>query len=274
MKIAFGIVVYKELFYKTSAFISLLKSMRESGTTECPVFIYDNTDTPGWQAAGHKEHNEQNLIYFHNPLNPGISVAYNYMAGLAAKSGYEWMVFLDQDTDLPVNALAEYRRSIARNPGISVKAPVLYVRQKVFSPMRFIFKRSLELKNPLPGIYSFRNKMAVNSGLMVSLSLFFKAGGYNEAVKLDFADFQFLERAKKHVAEFEILNIACEHHFSHFETDIQKALARYAIFVKDLENCEKKGGLEELNYWLINVLHLVKLSLKFRTFRFLKIFLG
>jgi hypothetical protein len=70
-----------------------------------------------------------------------------------------------------------------------------------------------------------------------------------------------------------VLNIICLHDFSNHERDMGKALRRYAIYVKDLANCEKSGFIDYIGYMLVDALHLIKLTYTFRSITFFKIFL-
>lgn len=266
---AFSIVVFREVFYETLAFRSLMNnSVFKSNGTKPVVFVYDNTDLPNWMVSA-DQIKEAEVHYFHNSANPGISVAYNFLAS-QARGSHEWMVFLDQDTTLPEDAVAGYSLAIKQNPDLLLKVPVLKVQESIFSPSATFLRKSVILKQITTGETSLQNRTVVNSGLMVNLPLFFRAGGYDERVKLDFADFLFIDRLRKHISTFEVLPIVCQHEFSHNETDIRKALDRYKIFKSDLASCPRYSWQDTIGYFLVGASHLVKLTTKFRSLKFLK----
>jgi GT2 family glycosyltransferase len=269
--IAFSIVVYKEVFYETLAFTTLLKTLSHIKFDDKPlILIYDNTDTDSWKINYNLEDLNVDVFYHHDSLNPGISVAYNHLSKIAKQRGYEWIVFLDQDTNLPEMAISEYILSIKRRPDVLVKTPVLMVKNIIFSPGRYVFKRGKILDHIEPGVKKIENYIFVNSGMLVNLSLFFKVGGYNERIKLDFADFVFLERVRQETFMFEVLPVVCQHHSSLFEDDINTALKRYLIFRKDLSNCPRKSLSDHIGYELLGLRHLLKMSIKYRSFKFIK----
>lgn len=271
--IAFVIVTYNEEFFRCSAYMSLFSSiMANSGWNNYLIYIYDNSDKPDWQI--HYQHLKEadHIRYFHNPHNPGISVAYNDVARNAQKEGCEWFILFDQDTTLPIDAVQKYKDAIAERPEWQIKAPILHLKNSIFSPHRTFLGRSSAVKSIEPGIYSFRELRVVNSGLAIYLPLFLEVGGYNEKIKLDFADFQFLSRIQKKINKFQLLSINCLQDFSHDEPNVSKALKRFAIYIKDYRNCELDGTVQTLQYALLAFTHTLKLTIKFKTVKFLNLY--
>lgn len=268
-KVLLAIVVYEEKFYETVVYSSLIRSLREIRMDDFEIAIYDNTDTPDWKINCDVVPEQHNIIYHHDPENPGISKAYNYMAKLAASEGKEWIIFFDQDTEVPANAIEQYLRAIEEKPDVALKAAILHVGAKIFSPSKYLFKKSIALLDISPGLYSLNKIVVVNSGLAVDLDLFFKAGGYNEKVRLDFADFQFIERVRTVTDTVEILPVTCKHGFSDNESNVLKALKRYSFFVEDMLNCQRRNLADHFGFLIVDLSRLVKLSMKFRSLRFL-----
>jgi hypothetical protein len=261
---AFCIVVYKEILYETLAYKSLTASLEMVGYSNSLIFIYDNTETQ----VLYDYPKTSNLFFFHNPSNPGISEAYNYMAKEAYRNGCKWIILLDQDTSLPEDAASLYIKAALRKPDILIKAPVLFVNEKIFSPSLIFMRRSFMLKRPPKGQINFKNYTLVNSGLMINLDLFFKVGGYNNDIKLDFADVLFIDKIKQQTLIFEILDFGCKHHFSNNETDLTKALKRYSIFLSDLNCCPRRDWQDEIGYFFVGILHFLKLTMKFKSLKF------
>lgn len=274
MKLAFIIVSYNEVFYDSITYKSLMISIKESILSDYKVFIYDNSDKEGWKINPHMTESQTHIYYYHDGNNPGISVAYNRMAEKADEWGAEWIVLFDQDTTLPLNIVPEYINAINKNPEVVLKVPVLYIDDKILSPLRFMFNRGVILKKLPQQLLSLKNYAFVNSGLMIKLSFFNKTGGYNEKIKLDYADFQFIERAKNYTNNFEVISAICQQNFSHNDKNISKALKRFSLYLQDLKNCERHTFKESFFYSLTVFIHTVKLSYVFRSFKFFKMYLA
>ncbi len=272
--IAFAIVTYREPFYDTVAYKSLKNSLLYLSSESCRIYIYDNTDQPQWQLEKVNPLINQSIFYFHNPENPGLSVAYNFLARKAMEDGMKWIVLLDQDTSLPPDAAAHYTTAAVQKEDVYLKAPVLKVGNNIFSPHRYFLMRSIPLKNITSKVYSLNDIRVINSGMMIYLPFFFKTGGYNESIKLDFTDFQFLARAKKYTGNIELLPIICQQNFSHDEQDLERALVRYRIYLTDWMKCHKPRFNDVIGYSLVCLTHLVKMSMKFKSLVFMKTFVN
>ena len=265
--LAFIIVVYNEPYDKTVTYKNLKASLNAIKEIDYRIYIYDNSDKLDY----HSEYENLNLYVYKNPKNPGISVAYNYMADKAMQDGCEWIVLLDQDTEPPSDFASKYHYASLNNNNIKLKVPVLYSDGKLMSPLKYIFKRAVNLKQISPGVYSLKDIVFVNSGLMVNLGIFKKVGGYNENIKLDFADFQFIERIKKEASHFEVIDVKCIQNFSHVNDDLNKAIKRYRLYLADIKHCVRNNYMDELGYMVANLLHTLKLSWKYKTIEFLKL---
>jgi len=259
--LSFFIVTYGEIYYQTEAYETLIRSAKLAGLHRPDIYIYDNTDKVGWSIP--KDMNMEGVVYHHDSSNAGVSTAYNFLASKAFATATQWIVLLDQDTKLNENAVACYQRASKRlYPGI--KAPRLYVNSSLFSPVRLILHRSSKLRKIATGLHKFENLSMVNSGLMIHKDLFLAAGGYNEKIKLDFADFDFIGRIKKIESHFEVLDIDFEHEASYNEQNMDKALTRYKIFLSDISQCSKPFLSDKFGYNLVKLLHTLKLSVRFR----------
>lgn len=274
MKIGFIIVVYNQVFYETSTYQTLLKSLIQSDFNDYNLFIYDNSDKKEWKIDFENLQEKRKIVYYHDTNNSGVSIAYNVMASKASYMSIDWIVLLDQDTTLPLNLLSYYLDAISNFNGIFIKAPLLYVDKKLLSPCKFVMKRGITLRKAKWGVLTLYKYAFVNSGVLIKLDFFEKVGGYNEKIKLDYADFQFIEKVRKYTDCFEILPVMCFQNFSQNETNITKALHRYSIYNGDLHNCSKEGNLIEKLFYQINLLlHTIKLSMRHKSFQFLSIYI-
>jgi len=258
------IVIYKIPLDDCESFQSVL-AIRH-GKSKLNVFIYDNSPT----SQQIKNYEGLAITYFHDSKNSGVSKAYNAGAERAKTNGQEWVLLLDQDTHLPNSILSAYHLAINDNPDINLFVPVLKLQNaRIFSPSRYRFKRGFFLDSIKPGIHSLFNLAPVNSGMMIRIEAFFRVGGYNEKVKLDFADFQFIERFRKSFAEFYVLNIECEQDFSDDNSSSESQSVRFRFYCEGAKNIENKSFWDWAQYNAVVFIRAVRLTLRFGKLEFI-----
>lgn len=268
-KILFGIVVYRELFWETVTFKNLITSIcKNEENKNISIYIVDNTDIDGWKIEKPLDLEKFNIEYIKLP-NPGISVAYNKIQKYAVERNIEWVVFLDQDTALPVEFCDVYGMA-TRNKDIKIKAPIVRIEKGILSPSKYINYRSYLFPSLDPGEIEIKGISCINTGLMVSTTFFSRVGGYDEHLKLDFCDHDFIERAKESTNKLEILNITLVQDFSSHTHTKKQALERYRRYIRDF-SVFKKGRNKIKLLLYIDIPRLVKQTLKYKTFEFLRI---
>ncbi len=238
------------------------------------LYIHDNSSCPVKGIDAIESNEFINLNYYHDPSNPGISRAYNKAANYAEEKGYKLLLFLDQDTNLPKDILIKYERAINQHPDIYMFAPILKTRTgEVISPCRYRFHRGFTLKHisankPLP----LKKFSPINSGLLVFVDQFKKCGGYNEKVRIDFSDFQFIERFRVFNQYFFLIDAVCIQDFSNDESDTDKLMRRFSLYCDGAKNCQKTGAGDSIVYFLITFLRSLILVRRTGNWRFFKIF--
>jgi rhamnosyltransferase len=266
------VVLYQQSFPQSLSLQSLQRNL-EKLNTRLDVFIYDNSP----DAQSTKQYfcyKSLNIIYHHDPSNSGLSKAYNTGAAYAQKSEKKWLLLLDQDTAFPSDFLQVYEQSIKENPDISLFAPVLKIDSGIiFSPCITRHKRGYPPGQVIPGRHSLWKFSPVNSGILVNLDLFLKVGGYNEKVKIDFCDFQFLEKVRLVSPDFVITTTVGSQNFSAItETYMPKQLQRFKIYLEDASNCIKPSFSDRLGFFYTVTRHALGLSLKLRNLSFLRLY--
>ncbi len=252
------IVVYKRPLEDCESFQSVL-GMR-SGISNLNVFIYDNSPT----SQQIENYEGLTITYFHDAQNSGVSKAYNAGVEHANKGQKEWVMLLDQDTGLPNSILEKYDQAITTYSDINLFVPVLKLKNgRIFSPSRYRFKRGFYIGGIKSGTHSLFKYAPVNSGMMVRVETFLKVGGYNEKVKLDFADFQFVERFRKLYVEFFVLDVECEQDFSDDDSSFQSQSVRFKYYCEGAKNVENKSLWDWLQYNMVVFIRAVRLTLRF-----------
>ena len=272
--IVFSIVVHNEYYWEVDSYISLIASYNQfnKNKNDINIYIFDNTDnrkdiTPPAQKNNIKIH------YIALGENKGISKAYNYLAKIALKNGFEWIVFLDQDTHLPLDFYSKYIDKIEeKSSSFLLVIPIIKSNQQILSPCLYINYRSKKL-NVVPNQINLKNHSAINTGLLVSCDFFLNYGGYNESLFVDFCDHDFFKKISKYVKKIDIINTTLIQDFSTDTNSLLKALFRYNIFLRDLKVYrEDKSKIKILLF--VDVPHLLRLTFKYKSLQFIKLKFG
>lgn len=271
--ILFGIVTYKEIFWECKTFQTLLHSFRKNKKEDekIHVFVFDNTDVDTWNLIL-PSFDDIKLYYIHNKTNPGISFAYNSIAEYAKNEGINYITFLDQDTELPLNFYEVYSNSCLTNQPLY--APKIYAGGKLVSPSRYVNFRSVLFDEITEKELPLQKISCINTGMMIKTETFFMNKGYNPSLRLDFCDHEFIERLSHFNINMSILQVKINQNFSFLENTKQQDISRYRLFVRDLKVYAKSSGKETKMFFYVDLPRLLKLTFRHKTFAFFKIRLG
>jgi rhamnosyltransferase len=258
--LAVVIVIFERNPLDTDAFQSL--NLNRNGAM---VVLYDNSPV----SQQNKILEIGNVIYHHDPSNPGVSKAYNFAARVARKNNKRWLLLADQDTTFPAQFLEKYRHAIQRHSDVSVFCPRLLDSVGLVSPFLFSRGRGRRAGVIEAGLHELKNFRFANSGLVVSLDAFDEAGGYDERFPLDYSDIVFGDRLADLFKKFLLLDVPCTHPFSGSERNSDTYLiARFKTFCQAALLYKKTTPLKVPLYWVL-LPRAFKLSLQTRDFQFL-----
>ena len=259
-KILFVIVLYKSIYYRTNTYISFLKDIKN-------LYIYDNSPS-SQNISG------DNIVYIHDPNNSGLSVAYNNAAKYAQQNGYKWVLLLDQDTTFEDKAIEKYLEAIEQNPDIKLFAPKHKIESGLYiSPTKYHCKFSHPTKSVKTGITLFSEACPINSGMLIDVDAYWKVGGYDNEVILDFSDIRFIEKFRKYYDTFYIIDSTCIQNFSVNETDKDKLLNRFVVFCKCAKVCHRNNIVDSVQYFIVTLKRCVSLTLQTKSFSFIKTYI-
>ncbi|MGZ3921653.1 MAG: glycosyltransferase, partial [Bacteroidia bacterium] len=192
------IVLYKTKLTESKSFLSLSASLANSDVC-MDLLVYDNT--PSCNEGGILEHYDNwKIIYHADSENGGVSKAYNKGAQIAKEMNKKWLLLLDQDTSFPLDTMQKYMQAIDENAHEKLLAPILMVNKgTIISPCYFKFMRGFSVKAVEPGLKSLKIFSVINCGLCIDVDAFNLNGGYNEQIKLDFSDHDFIRRFRKSI---------------------------------------------------------------------------
>ncbi len=195
MKIMAVIVLYHCSPQLSRSYGSLLSAVHADSTRDqsnTPILLFDNT--PGALAY---EDLPENVISYPAGGNLGLAGAYQFAIDLAEQTGCDWLLTLDQDTDLPQDFLANARiilEKIQETPEIAAVTPHVYSRDVLLSP--YWFQGGIFVQRP-PDTFSgvaHRPMYAINSGAILRISALRQAGGYNPGYPVDGSDTKLFHR--------------------------------------------------------------------------------
>lgn len=259
------IVIYKISLHDAASYRTLIKpnDVKE-------FLVYDNS--PASYLQKEVSNLPEGITYIRDVNNSGLSKAYNLGAALARKKGYKRILLLDQDTVFSPDTWECYQREINYT---GITAPIIVTNKGCnFSPADIRGFRLRAALNPMPGEISLRSRALANSGCCIPISLFMKAGGYNEKVKLDFADFQFQLRVCNHHSKALLLDCnPAEQDFSNDCRDVKSMLNRFTLYLESARCFDGGSQVQNVKHNYLVFRHMLALLIRTRNLRFLSKYL-
>jgi len=266
-KIIAVIVLYKSTLEESSTFQSLLRNVAVS-SSNLTLVVYNNS--PDYWTYDFNIYKGLNIININDDLNSGVSTAYNVGFKYAKLNNKEYIVLLDQDTELPVSYFDSFfkieQKYKAKNLGLF--APKIVNINGLVSPAKFFLHTTKKIDEILEGENPLEGLAVINSGLIISKGLFELTGGYNDKIKLDFSDFYFLRKVLKFEKNIIIFNAECKHSLSSEENvSLKSALTRFDYYLEGAKYFRNSfSDVKGLSLWI--VLRSIKLGLKYKTVKF------
>ncbi|WP_316786222.1 glycosyltransferase [Pedobacter frigiditerrae] len=266
--IAIVIVLYGKNLVDTDTYKGLLVATTADNLGQMNLVVYDNS----LEADSNINTTDLKVIkYFHDPSNPGVSHAYNYAAEFAKQQKMRWLILFDQDTKITNGALEIYIRHINEYQDIRLFSPMLISNNYIVSPSIFKNRRGRSIKSLTFGLKDFAELSPLNSGIAISLATFFKVGGYNESVPLDYSDYAFIDRVKNHVDRFFLLPLEFDHGLSSFEKpSLSSSLFRFESLCKGLINTSENRRSMRQSF-LVAGRRAARLTFKYKNPIFIKV---
>src|SRR4051812_33172951 len=118
----FIIVLYNCKIEESESYTSIAESLGYENE-RAYLYIFDNS--PQSQVVDQSAPVWLNVVYIHDPLNPGLGVAYNSGAKLATSLNLKWIILLDQDTNFAIDFIKKVNAVMGQVNGIKLFAPRL-----------------------------------------------------------------------------------------------------------------------------------------------------
>lgn len=189
MNIIAVVVLYRCRMDQSPTIASLVRSWEH-----CPderlklkLVIYDNNpESHSGPVALPFDHQ-----YIHDAANGGLAAAYNYAVESDPGDHYQWLLLLDQDSNLPDNFIAivaEALSVVEHDNGVVAVVPQVTHDSTPISPA--LVKRGggiRPIRNSPLGV-CHKPVTAINSGTMLRKLFVSEIGGFNRQFRLDYLD--------------------------------------------------------------------------------------
>jgi len=190
------------------------------------LLIYDNS--PSRQAVNLDRWKCAAVEYHHDAENGGLAPAYNLALARAQQRGVEWLVLLDQDTDLNPALFPALFDAITSPVSDEVCAivPKLMRDGEMLSPQIVGRLRNTACGHAFSGIPE-RQVTALNSAACVRVAAVASAGGFAPEYRIEFLDHIMFHRLQAAGGRVQVLDVAIEHHLSITNIETEMGLERY-----------------------------------------------
>ncbi|MBK0381143.1 glycosyltransferase family protein [Mucilaginibacter segetis] len=240
------LVLYNMPLAKSATFLSINASLKKS-TQSLQMVVYDNTPVCNADFEEGQSYSIDNIsiTYIPDENNSGVSRAYNVANNIALQTGKKWLLLLDQDTDFPEHTIPAYANAISSYPEGVLFAPIMVVNHHtIISPCKFRYMRGFSLDHISPGIHNLKNLSVINCGMCISTLAFKKNKGYNEGIKLDFSDHDFIKRFHNTVTDsFIVIDLQVTHELSTEKKNTTGAdLIRFNYYLQGMRNMSASVG--------------------------------
>ncbi len=209
------IVLYKMTPEESISYRSLLHAVECIAADQLDLALLLHDNTPGAVAPLNLP---PNVTYWNDGSNSGLASAYNHALTVALDLDYEWLLTLDQDTELPSNSLAMLLAILAElesRPEVAAVAPEIHSAGRIVSPNYFAggaFPRWF-----VPGYTGIPEQTvyAFNSGSLIRTAALRQIGGYSPWFWLDNSDsYLYRQLAKYGKRVYVAGSLKIDHDFS------------------------------------------------------------
>jgi Glycosyl transferase family 2 len=220
MSICVVVVIYNRRIATSPTCLSLLK--QEWVDPRDTIVVYDNSlssslgEIPaGWEVIL-------------DPSNGGLLRAYSGAVSRAKEEGCDWVLLLDQDTNLPRNFLATVHEAMARmrfNSEVVAIVPTVQAGTVHLSPMLPRLGREIPFQQR--DVVVANGLMALNSGTCLRTDFIESIGGFSSKFWLDYLDhWLFKMISNRHKSVF-VSSAVVQHDLSVFNMNNGMTVQRY-----------------------------------------------
>ena len=233
-KILILIVLYKKSIEESVSYRTL-KECIKSQNIRYKLIIYNNSSEYGLAESA-------DAIVINSDHNGRLSSAYNYAWRYALAEGYQWMLLLDQDSELSedyFSCLSDFLQTMTDDSIVAV-APKLVDGDQELSPRKISSVGWWENALQHTGIQRGR-VVAFNSLSLLSVNFIQSIGGFSDKYPLDMLDHWYYNQIYLQRKQVYVLDCTINHDlsFQNYERDVDlvrhtEFLEAERLFVKEL----------------------------------------
>ena len=257
-KILIIIVLYKSNLEQSLTYNSL-KNNVEWLNVPYEILIFNNSKSIEVPES------RQYKVY-NSDKNKKLSGAYNFGLNHANVTEAEWMLLLDQDTELTREFLIAVSSTLVNNsnPNIVNIVPRLTNDGKRISPHRIRFFNSIRVPISKSGVYA-NHLIALNSASLLRVSFLNAIGGFSEEFELDMLDYRTCLNIYKDKKQIYVLDTELNHELSVINMEKQMSEERYkALLTAEKRYIELFGYMDMLMYQVRILFRYLKQALFFK----------
>ncbi len=247
-KIEIVIVLYKCSLKESVSFNSFLRQ-RKDIIFDFELIIFNN-DTDRFIK-------DECFFVFNSSENVKVAGAYNFALKRALEGGRDWLLLLDQDTEIPDNyfsKLNEFFINGYRND-LAAIVPVIKSGNKILSPKNV--SPFLRIETNIITKRYYNRLTAINSLSLTKVDFIHTLGGFSNAYKLDMLDRWLYKKIMDENKLVYVLDVSSQHNLSFLNFGTNVTPERYAEFIK----IENKFISEEFNI-IYFIYYKIKLFIK------------
>jgi GT2 family glycosyltransferase len=226
------VVLYQCTPAESKTIRSLIDCFRQSSelAQRFAVLIYDNSPIANQFVSTDLPF--ALIEYRHDAQNGGLSSAYNYALASATAARLDWLLLLDQDTQVEGRLLSSLLQEIENTPPHSVCAlvPRLVHGDTTISPQTVGSYQNRPVVSDFSGIHPFR-LTALNSAACLRTEALDRIGGFPKEYWLDYLDHIVFYRLQAGGDRIFVLDISIQHGLSLMNLEQEMTLPRYQNFL-------------------------------------------
>ena len=241
------VVIYNKKCIDSKTLNNLLKYKEK-----IKIVIYDNSTKDFENEEFCKQ---EKIMYYTKRKNVGLSKAYNYVISQIKYDKEDYIIILDDDTELNDEYFSEVFSKV-KNTQADILLPIVKSNNQIISPSLIQFGcRVIQLQDL--NCIDINKITAINSGMVIKMKVF-ESTKYCEKIFLDYVDHYFMKEIREKQYNIKVMDSCIMQNFSRNEKQsIESVRFRFNIYKKDFKKyCDMCG--HHLYYYInINKLRLV-----------------
>ena len=242
------IVLYECLLEESISFTSLQRQLKDI-KVDYELVIFNNDENRVIES--------DRFLVENSTENLKISGAYNFALERAVKTSKNWLLLLDQDTEVPENYFVVVQKFLegGYSPDLAAVVPVLKSGEIILSPKAVSPFLRLESDINHKGYNKWIT--AINSMSLMNVDFLQSIGGFSNKYQLDMLDRWSYTQLMKHNKPVYVLDLCSNHNLSFLNLEENITPARYSDYMK----VESIFVADEMNHFY-RVFHKIKLFVR------------